>query len=163
MRIGDIVAAVVVVGVVVVFGTCWVVSGPRGTMAERYPDAEPPPVLDSASRIVLAAVTRHWDRHHYPVRTIEELGPLSLPPGTRVTRVIPGDSVSHVYIEGAWRDSVLHCGVTTRVVAGRVNPDGSALPHIDANCDVVFPQTGAELDAYYRHVREKARAREAGR
>ena len=162
MRIGDVVAAVIVVGVVLVLGASWGVGTPARTNANRYPDAGPPANLDSAARLVAAAASRAYERDGHPVRTAAELGALPLPPGARITRVTAEDSVGYVYITAPYKDTVLRCNVITRVIADRAAKRGARAMMYPA-CDSWYPTNAVEREEYYRMARERKAAREAAR
>ena len=156
MRTGDVVSAGIAIVVVLFAGTCWMANRPLQTNASMYPDARPPANLDSAARLVEAAATLGFKRHGRPVRTVEELGDLRLPPGVRIERVKAGDSVSYVYVAATYADTVLHCNVISRMIADSTVERGARALMYSA-CDNWYPRTEAERAEYHRMVRERPR------
>jgi hypothetical protein len=156
MRTGDVISAGIAIVVVLFAGTCWMVNRSGRTNANLYPFARPPANLDSAARLVEAAATLGFKRHGRPVRTVEELGDLRLPPGVRIERVKADDSVSYVYLAASYRDTVLHCHVISRIITDST-AERRARALMYSACDNWYPRTEAEREEYYRMERERQR------
>jgi hypothetical protein len=160
MRIGDVVAAVVALLILGVVGTCWWANEGLVTDANRYPFAGPAPVADSAADAVAEAATRAFERYNRPVRTLEELGPVTLPTAARITGIIDdtddAPSVSWVSIEATYQDSTVRCSVSSFLIPSRIDSTtGRVAPQVMKHCDKWYPRTRAEKEAYYRMERER--------